>query len=335
PDPEGLPPLRNSMNLRLNVGARWFNQTDQNHEFFGNYFWGTGDSTNGPTDTLSLEFALGYQHPSGLGLELGFGPLPIESVYVMPLYRLSSRGLGTRPALHTFGAQLGWGIIGGDTAYYYNDAGNNYLDQTVQMDTYTMVYRVEEMLSPRLSLGLELAYHFAWAGVDYTHYDTTTYTNVQEHATVNYSGPSVQVTLAAWPVAPFWTSRDQAAVDDLQARREQRIEARLERIEARRAAVDSDPADYASAADAMIAGERGMADRRFQPAEAAFQQATLLAPQDPQAWRGLANAEYALGKHARAYTHYKEALRLSPGDKALREFVDKLKDRLREDLDLN
>jgi tetratricopeptide (TPR) repeat protein len=267
--------------------------------------------------------------------------MPLGSVYAMPLYRLATPGLGSRPVLHTLGAQFGWATINGQSeyyGYYYNGNNGNYLNGTVQMNTYAVVYRLEEMLNARLSLGLELAYHFAWANVGYTNeqYDssTYTYTYTSYQTTLNYSGPSISLTLAAWPMAPFWTAKDQAAVDQRQARREERLEERLERIEARRGTRD-DTQDYDSAAEAKAAGNGSMDKGRFSAAQSAYQQATLLAPGDSQAWRGLANAEYALGKHAKAYTHYKEALRLDPDNQPLRDFVEKLKTRLRQDLDLN
>jgi Ca-activated chloride channel family protein len=123
-------------------------------------------------------------------------------------------------------------------------------------------------------------------------------------------------------------------VDQRQSRREEKLEERLERIEARRG-TRTDAQDYDSAPEAKAAGDACMDKGRFSAAQAAYQQATLLAPGDSQAWRGLANAEYAQGKHAKAYTHYNEALRLAPDDKALREFVDQLKARLRKDMDLD
>jgi tetratricopeptide (TPR) repeat protein len=328
------------MDIRLGVGARWFNQVDSDHLFLGNdlvggYITSNENSAGGPVDTLDLDIALGYQDPSGLGVEVGFSPMPLESVYVMPLVRLASPGLGSRPVVHTLGAQFGWATITGNSNYYYYYPNNgNSLNSDIQMNTYAVVYRVEEMLNARLSLGLELAYHFVWADANYTHYDSNTFTYTTYQTTFNYSGPSISLTLAAWPMAPFWTARDQAAVDDRQSRREQRLEERLERIEARRGPRE-DAQDYDSAAEAETAGDACMDKGRFSAAQSAFQQATLLAPSDPQAWRGLANAEYAQGKHARAYTHYKEALRLDPDNQPLRDFVEKLKTRLRQDLDLN
>jgi hypothetical protein len=335
-----VPPLRNSLDIRLGLGARWFNQVDSDQLFLGNNLFGNFDASgsgtaDGTTGTLNLEIALGYQDPTGLGIEIGFSPMPMESVYAMPLFRLATAGLGSRPVLHTLGAQFGWATLGGQSNYnYYYSGTSNYLNSDVQLNTYAVVYRVEELLSARLSLGLELAYHFAWATVDYTHYDsaTSSYTNYQ--SSENYSGPSISITLAAWPMAPFWTDQDQAAVDDRQSRREQRLEERLERIEARRGSRREDQ-DYDSADEAKAAGGKAMDAGRYGAAAAAFQQATLLAPSDSQAWRGLANAEYALGKHAKAYTHYKEALRLAPDDKPLREFVEKLRARLKQDLDLD
>jgi|GEM_PF-2682022 hypothetical protein len=341
-DDQGLPPLRNSGYIHLGLGARWFTGVDRDHLFLGNPLFGGldagTDSSNGSTDALNFEVALGYQHPSGLGLEVGLTVVPIDAVYAMPLFRVSGPGLGTRPALHTFGVQAGWGTIAGQyNSYYYYayNSGDNYLAGDANFNTYAVCYRVEQMLNPRLSLGLELAYHFAWADVSYDHYDPNTSTTTNLHATLNYSGPSISLTLAAWPVAPFWTAKDQADVDQRQSRRERRLEARLEGIESRRSSRYDSAPDYDSATDAKAAGDRAMDNSRFKAAEAAYQQATLLAPGDTQGWRGLANAEYAEGKHARAFTHYKEALRLDPKDKDLRDFVEKLRVRLRQDLDLN
>ena len=336
---QALPPLRHAVEIRLGVGARWFNQIDSDQLFLGNNLVGGQVSSSenmvgGPSDALQLSLAFGYQHPSGPGIEVGFSPLPLESVYAMPLYRLASPSLGSRPALHTLGAQFGWATIYGQSDYYayYNSNNGNYLNSDVQMNTYAVVYRIEEMLNARLSLGLELAYHFAWADAHYTHYDSGTYTDHQE--TLNYSGPSVVLTLAAWPLPPFWTAKDQAAADGRLSRRERRLEDRLERIAARRAAGE-ESREYDSAAEAKDAGAKAMDASHYGAARSAFQEATLLAPGDSQAWRGLANAEYAMGKRAKAYTHYKEALRLAPDDKPLREFVAKLKARLRQDLDLD
>jgi tetratricopeptide (TPR) repeat protein len=332
-EPFELPQLRHSFNLHLGVGLRWFTHADPSALPLGSAIATDGYGT---ADTLypALDFSAGYQHPSGLGLEIGVSPEPLQQIYVMPLYRYATRGLGSRPLLQTLGLQVGWAEEDGGNGSYYDNSAAYYLNnQPVQMNTYAACYRLEQMLGARFSLGLELAYHYAVTQAQYTRepYDfsspSTTVTNV-----LDYSGPSVKISLGIWPVAPYWTDRDQARVEDALAQRERRIEERLERIQARRRTVPG--SDYATATEAEAAGGRLLDQGKLPEAMDAYEQATLLAPEDSMAWRGLANSEYALGKHARAYTHYKEALRLSPGDQLLRDFVDKLKSRLRMDGDL-
>jgi hypothetical protein len=331
---KGLPALRNSGYIHLGLGARWFPNANTSQLLFDPIFESYSSGSGLGTGLPSLDVAAGFQSSAVLGLEIGLEAFPDFSAYAMPTLRLASPGLSERPLLHTLGFQVGWMSMsnatnGGFNGGYYS---SSYDYNAQDFTTYAVCYRVEQMLTTRLSLGLELAYHFGATDVSYVDYSRFPYNTVHEH--LDYSGPSLKLILATWPGAPFWTAQDQAGADAVQTRRQRRIDARLARYEALRGRDDSAP-DYDSAADAKDAGDKAMDAGRFKAAESAYQQATLLAPGDTKAWRGLANAEYAEGKHARAYTHYKEALRLDPKDAELRDFVEKLRVRLRQDLDLN
>lgn len=314
------------------------------------------DSVDGYTESdgaVAAEFALGYQDPSGLGLELGFSASPVSTLYIMPVYRLASSGLGSRPLLHTFGARLGWSSIGlQGSAYdsYYGSFDSNGDDSYDSLDqpppsfrSYALTYRLEQMLGGRFSLGLDLSYRFVRTDVAMTHHWTTVtqlpypyYDVYTDHSspvtrTFDYSGPSVELTLGLWPARPFWGQADIDAQKAVDERRRLRDERRMARLTGRYPAPAAAEAhDFANAADAILVGRAALDSEQPSVAKDAFQQAVLLDPQSAPAWRGLADAEYALALPAKALPHYQRALALKPDDPALGDFIAKLKAKLDE-----
>ncbi|HTA17396.1 MAG TPA: hypothetical protein VK786_06600, partial [bacterium] len=319
----------NNMYVHLGLGSRWFPLTDPNTLYFDPLFEGIAGDSNLGTGVLDFDAAIGYQSPEVIGLEPGFEALPIDTFYGMISARFASPGMGPRPMIHTLGFQVGWSSLS-DASSHENYGDYDY-DTASGFSSYGVCYRVEQMVSPRVSIGLELAYHVATTSESYTNYtysgapDYTTTENVVQQ-TLNYSGPSIKLVLSRWAVPPFMSAEDEEEQQEIQDRREERMQRRRRRRDTDMDVPEAPEApDFASADEALAAGDQFMESGLPLQAKTAYQQATLLAPQNGRAWRGLANSEYSLGEDALAYTHYRQALSLRPDDQALRVFVGKLR----------
>jgi hypothetical protein len=335
--------FHHSFYLHLDLGAQSY--TDSSWRPAGlssNALSSTYNDGSTSSAGLVAELGLGYQDPSGLGIELGVGVSPIETVYAMPVYRLATGGLGSRPLIHTFGARAGWSVFGpnGGDYYFYDDNGNSMtLDGSAGFPTYALCYRLEQMLGGRFSLGLELAYHFARTTVGATleTYNSYTYTTTHTQETFDYSGPSLCLSVGLWPLRPFWGAADVQAQRDDAARRVARAEARAARVRRRfgPSAEDADAPErhYAGADEALAVGQAALDIDQPARARQAFEEAVLLAPESAKAWRGLADAEYALALRRRALPHYERALALGGPDPALKAFIKQLRDRLAAEAD--
>src|ERR1700722_2379741 len=319
-----IPSFNNDMYVHLGLGSRWFPQTDPNTLNFDPLFETIAGNSDLGTGILDFDAAIGYQSPDVIGLEVGFEALPIDTVYGMISARFASQGLGTRPMIHPLGFQVGWSSHSNASSHanYENEFYNN--DTASGFGSYGVCYRVEQMVSPNFSIGLELAYHIASVSESYTNYSnsgypdyTSTDTTVQQ--TLNYSGPSLKLVVSHWASPPFLTEEEVENQQAIQERRAQRLYRRHRRMDT------TDTPDFASADEAMAAGDQFMESGLALQAKSAYQQATLLAPQDQHGWSGLANSAYTLGAEALAYTQYQQALTLNPDDQALKVFVEKLR----------
>jgi len=336
-----IPSLNNSMYVHLGLGSRWFPQTDPNTLYFDPLFEGLAGNSELGTGILDFDAALGFQSAEVIGLELGFEALPIDTFYGMLTARFVGPGMGPRPMIHTLGFQVGWSTLSGASSH--SNYENAVYDTASGFSSYGVCYRIEQMISPRFSFGLEMAYHFASASESYTNTTysgapdyTTTETTVQQN--LNYSGPSLKLVISNWATPPFMTEEDVENQRELDDRRAQRMYRRHRRMETDMDTdMDTDmntdmntaeTPEFSSAAEALAAGDQFMESGLALQAKTAYQQATLLAPQDRRAWRGLANSEYTLGDYELAYTHYRQALSLSPDDQALKAFVEKLRFRI-------
>jgi len=324
--------LQNSFYIHADLGAQTFNDSSwrPSNDLLATDTYGGTDSNT----AALLEMGLGFQGSDGLGVELGFGVSPIDTLYIMPVYRVATGGLGSRPLMHTFGARAGWSVLGANTSDYdYSDSHGNYatLDNDPGFASYALCYRLEQMLGSRFSLGLELAYHFARATLGTSHevYDSSTsgYDMVHDAVTFDYSGPSVCISLAVWPARPFWGAADVAQKKEAEARRLARAEARAQRYRLRYATVveEAPERSYASVDEAVAVGQAALDSEQAPRARTAFQEAVLLDPRSAKAWRGLADAEYALKLRRKALPHYERALALGGPDPSLKAFIAQLR----------
>lgn len=320
-----LPSFNNAMYVHLGLGSRWFPQTDPNTLYFDPLFEGLAGNSDLGTGILDFDAAIGYQSPEVIGLELGFEALPIDTFYGMISARFVGPGMGPRPMIHTLGFQVGWSTLGAASSHSNYEDG--VYDTASGFGSYGFCYRVEQMVSPTFSIGLELAYHVASVPETYNNDtnsgppDYTSTDNVVQQ-TLNYGGPSLKLVVSHWATPPFLTEEDVENQREAEDRRAQRMYRRHRR---RDTDMDSpETPEFASADEALAAGDQFMESGLALQAKAAYQQATLLAPQNQHAWRGLANSEYTLGDDLPAYTHYQQALSLSPDDQTLKVFVEKL-----------
>jgi hypothetical protein len=248
------------------------------------------------------EVGVGYVNPGGLGLELLASTLNFDGYFAVPTYRGSSRGVIDRPMMHILGLGLGAGRS--------LDSGNLEFKFTS-----FLCYRMEQMLGPKFSLGLQFGYLWAEREIAFNRNPYGPTTSLK----FNYSGPNIKLTLAGWLKAPFMSEQDQRALDLRHERIRQKLFLRARRIEKRMS-----PA-FAASLEAQEAGDRFMADGKPLPACDAYESALRSNPQSSPAWKGLGDAEHALENDKEALKAYEKALELSPKDSKLRELVEKFR----------
>lgn len=281
----------------------------------------TGD---GPASGMvNAEISLGYQSPTPLGVELALslsnfdnsstvGLASADTLSIIPTLRIPMNGLFGRNCFHTVGLQIGESYISQSVGNYggYYSSYDYYQAQTV---TYGLSYRVEQMLGKRVSLGLDLGYQ--WAVYHPTDYAGRPMTNLDgSPRSLDYSGPSIKLSLAFWMKRPFISAADQAA----DVVRHFRVKKRT-----RRRPLNDDP-NSEVIKNPLQSGDEAMQAKDYLSASTFYKQAAADNAADRWAWQGLGNALYFLGQKRDALEAYERAFSFSQGDEKLQRLIERL-----------
>lgn len=271
------------------------------------------------------EISMGYQSPTPFGMELGLSTgifnnnstvnLPgLYSLSVMPTLRLPMAGLFGRNCFHTLGLQIGESYFTESVekqGSYYSSV-DYYQAQTV---IYGLCYRVEQMFGRRVSLGLDLGYQWAvYHPADYSGRPAMNPDGSQR--SLDFSGPSIKLSLAFWMRRPFISAMDKATDATRRFRKKNRVR-RRPRVADQDVEVVKSP---------LRSGDVEMENKNYSEAVNFYQQAVVADPGDRWAWQGLANAQYYLGNRREALEAYERAFAFSNDDEKLRQMIEKLKE---------
>lgn len=314
---EAEPPLEHSLYIRGAAGYRMI-QGASMQALFQDLGGGENDGFR-PMEEFA--FSGGYQSAWGPGLEFslasggsnefkgngGAWTLSAAKYQGHLLWRWAhANGLFGQPWLVSAGGGLGEGWLSGNFS-----SPRAYQSLYARANIYSLSLRAEQMLGRHLSLGLELAYHFekyqptassSYRSGGYYGYNYGTLKNADgSDASIDFSGPSIRVSLAFWPKVPIKNRNDALAPG-------------RPRIRGWNPGVD----------EMLAAGDEAMGRDDFKTALIRFAQAANRSPGNKRAWTGLGNAWHYSKKPHEALISYREALALDPQDAQLKAFITKL-----------